>query len=141
MNNLYSKVAVASLCTALSFTWGGNKEAKAATFSLPSTITSQVLDFSPFDGQADIIYTDNLPFIPVARGSIAEVAQLTEFNISSFSFTPNTIISSAILQVQIREFSLTGIGIDRLTNPGRLGIFGYVGNRKIEASDLGAGVF
>ena len=34
MNNLYHKVAVASVCTALSFMLGANKEAKAARFIL-----------------------------------------------------------------------------------------------------------
>jgi hypothetical protein len=34
MNNLYHKVAVASVCTALSFALGANEEAKAATFTL-----------------------------------------------------------------------------------------------------------
>jgi hypothetical protein len=36
-NNLYHKVAVASVCTALSFTWVANKEAKAASFTLTGT--------------------------------------------------------------------------------------------------------
>jgi len=46
MNNLYRKFAVASVCTALSFALGANKEAKAATFSLPPTITSEIIDGS-----------------------------------------------------------------------------------------------
>jgi len=37
MNKLYHKVAVASVCTALSFTLGANKEAKAVTFTLTGT--------------------------------------------------------------------------------------------------------
>jgi hypothetical protein len=38
MKNLYHKVAVASICTALSFTLGANQEAKAATITLtPAT--------------------------------------------------------------------------------------------------------
>jgi len=37
MNNLYYKVAVASVCTALSFTLVANKEAKAASFTLTDT--------------------------------------------------------------------------------------------------------
>jgi hypothetical protein len=40
MNNLYHKVAVASVCTALGFALGANKEAKAATFTLTPTILS-----------------------------------------------------------------------------------------------------
>jgi hypothetical protein len=38
MNNLYHKVAVASVCTALGFALGANKEAKAATITLTPTI-------------------------------------------------------------------------------------------------------
>jgi hypothetical protein len=45
MNNLYHKVAVASVCTALGFALGANTEAKAATLSLEPTITFSVLDF------------------------------------------------------------------------------------------------
>jgi hypothetical protein len=37
MNNLYHKFAVASVCTALSFTFGANKEAKATTLTLTGT--------------------------------------------------------------------------------------------------------
>jgi hypothetical protein len=37
MNNLYRKVTIASICTALSFTLGANKEAKPATFTLTAT--------------------------------------------------------------------------------------------------------
>jgi hypothetical protein len=37
MNNLYHKVTVACVCTALGFALGANKEAKAATFTLTDT--------------------------------------------------------------------------------------------------------
>jgi hypothetical protein len=37
MYNLYHKVAVASVCTALGFALGANKEVKAATFTLTRT--------------------------------------------------------------------------------------------------------
>jgi hypothetical protein len=39
MNNLYHKVAVAFACTALSCALGANKEAKAATFTVPEPTT------------------------------------------------------------------------------------------------------
>jgi len=42
MNNLYHKVAVASVCTALGFILGASPEAKAATFA--PTITFEVGD-------------------------------------------------------------------------------------------------
>jgi hypothetical protein len=37
MNNLYQKVTVASVCTALGFALGANKEASSATFTLTDT--------------------------------------------------------------------------------------------------------
>jgi hypothetical protein len=46
MNNLYHKVAVASVCTALGFALGANKEAKAATLSLEPTIRFEVANIS-----------------------------------------------------------------------------------------------
>jgi hypothetical protein len=102
MNNLYHKFAVASVCTVLGFALAVNKEAKAATFSLSSTITSEIIDIGSsgksFDGLGDEIYRE-ISTIAVARGTFGEAAQLTEFNIGSFSFAPNTVISSAVLQV------------------------------------------
>jgi hypothetical protein len=144
MSNFYHKVAVVSACTALGFALGANKEAKAATFSLPPTITSAVIDIdsstTTFDGLGDTVY----PYIPdfgitVAKGT-AEFALLTEFNIGSFSFAPNTVISSVVLQVEILTLLLRSPGIDQPTNPGSLGIFGYVGNGTVEPSDFEAGV-
>jgi len=38
MNNLYHKVAVASICMTLSFTLGASEEVKAATITLTPTI-------------------------------------------------------------------------------------------------------
>jgi len=150
MNNFYHKVAVASVFTALSFTLGANKEAKAATFSLPSTITSQIADYDltnvsgnevfNYDGLGDELFPE-IDIISVLKGTSGEVAQLTEFNIGSFYFAPNTVIRSAILQVEIASLSVfSGFGYDD-TNPGSLGIFGYIGNGTAEASDFEAGVF
>jgi len=57
MSNLYYKVVVASVCTALGFALGANEEAKAATITLPPTMTFGVLDCSydgnSFDGPGD----------------------------------------------------------------------------------------
>jgi hypothetical protein len=143
MNSLYRKVGIFSLGIALGFALGANKEAKAATFSLPSTITAEILDYDlppvfNYDGLADQIY-DEISGISVGRGPSGEGAQLTEFNIGSLFFAPNTTISSAILQVEIKNLSLTGLGL-RGVSPRTLGIFGYVGNGTIEASDFKAGV-
>ena len=145
MNNFYHKVAVASVCTALAFAIGASKEAKAATFSLPSTTTAEIIDdyeipyFPKYEGSVDEIFYE-ISGISVGRGPSAEGAQLTEFNIGSLFFAPNTTISSAILQVGIGSLSLIGFGL--IDVPLRtLGIFGYVGNGTIEASDFKAGVF
>jgi hypothetical protein len=146
MNTLYHKVAVASVCTALGFALGANKEAKAATFTLSSTITSEILDvglkadyLAPLDGLGDTVFPET-ESIRVAR-DIIEIALLSEFNIASFSSVPNTVISSAVLQVEIRQSVLHGPLVGSSKKLGSLGIFGYVGNGTVEASDFEAGVF
>jgi hypothetical protein len=143
MNNLYYKVAVASVCTALSFALEANKEAKAATFTSAPAITFEVIDGgssgSFFGGRGDLVIPDN--FDTVGRGTMGESAGFAEFDIGSFSFAPNTVINSAIFQAQVYSFLTTGLGVDELTNPGSLGIFGYIGNGTADASDFEAGVF
>jgi hypothetical protein len=139
MNNLYHKVAVASVCTALGFALVANQEAKAATITLPSTINFGVLDYSDdgnsFDGLGDEVLPANVPF--TLKGTQGEAAQFAEFNIGSFSQIPT--ISSAIFQAEILSFQVQGLGVG-VTNPGSVGIFGYVGNGTAEASDFEAGV-
>ncbi len=143
MNNLYQKVVVASACTALGFVLGANEEAKAATFTLPPAVTFEVIDGGPFsggayDGLGDEVFPGN--FDVVVRGTVGEAAEFAEFNIGSFSLAPNTVISSAVFQAEIYSFQTFGLGVSA-TNPGSLGIFGYVGNGTVEASDFEAGVF
>jgi hypothetical protein len=142
MNNLYHKVAVTSVCTALGFALGGSEKAKAATFTLPPTITFEVIDYSyfgnKFDGLGDEVFPGN--FDTVVRGTLGEAAEFAEFNINSLFFDSNTVISSAVFQAQINSFFVTGLGVNTYTNPGTLGIFGYVGNGTAEASDFEAGV-
>ena len=144
MKNLYHKVAVASVCTALGFVLGANTEAKAATFTLPPAVTFEVIDGGPFsggayDGLGDEVFPGN--FDTVVRGTLGEAAEFAEFNIGSLSLASNTVISSAIFQAEILSFLVTGLGVEDYTNPGSLGIFGYLGNGTVEASDLEAGVF
>jgi len=144
MNNLYHKVAVASVCTALGFALVANEEAKAATITLPSAINFGVLDFNDggnsfFDGLGDEVLPANVPF--TLKGTQGEAAQFAEFNIGSFYQLPN--ISSAIFQAEILSFQvggLSGPGVIQPTNPGSVGIFGYVGNGTAETSDFEAGV-
>jgi hypothetical protein len=152
INNLYHKVAVTFVCTALGFGLGVSKEAKAATFSLDPTITFGVIDYLPSgaDGLGDGFHGNNalntrgggavLRGISQETGKRADLVTVTEINISNFSFAPNSI-SSAILQAEL-NFGVFGIGItDPISNPGSLGIFGYVGDGKPDVSDFEAGVF
>jgi hypothetical protein len=143
MNNLYHKVAVASVCTALSFALGANEEAFSATFTLTPTITFIADDFnnnvgSSIDGRGDSAFPDN--FGDVVRGTLGERASFAEFNIGSFSLAPNRVISSAVFQAQVVDGRVYGFGVNG-TFPDSLGIFGYVGNGIVEASDFEAGVF
>jgi hypothetical protein len=135
MNNLYRKVAVASVCTALGFALGPNKEAKAATITLTPTIqfgvntrlirfSSPISELSP---EYDIVFSN------AGRDGGRLRTRLAEFNISSFFLAPNTIIRSAVFQDKISSF-----GESRFVS---LGIFGYEGNGTAEASDFDNGVF
>jgi hypothetical protein len=146
MKNLYHKVAVASVCTALGFVLGASPEAKAASFTFAPTITFEVLDLEDqyyfggpgrFDGLGDRVFPGN--FDSVVRGTLGEAAEFAEFNIGSLSLAPNTIISSAVFQAEIYTFQTFGLGVGFL-NPGSLGIFGYIGNGTVDASDFEAGV-
>jgi hypothetical protein len=142
MSNIYHKVVVASVCTALSFGLGSPKKAYSATFSLAPTITFEVIDGGIFgdtyDGLGDLVFPGN--FDVVGKGTLGEAAEFAEFNIGNFSFPPNTLISSAVFQARISNFFVTGLGVNEYTNPGSLGIFGYVGNGIAEASDFEAGI-
>jgi hypothetical protein len=158
MKNLYGKVALASVCTALGFGLGANKEVKAATFNnsyFPYSLTFQVYDggsFGSFDGLGDAVdsvaYTD--PEIGlrhswdlVERTRAKEIAALTEFSIPALTSvstgyrtdTRITNIISAVLRVQV-EWQYTFY-----EGPRTLSLFGYVGNGTAEASDLEAGIF
>jgi hypothetical protein len=134
MNNLYHKVAVASVCTALSFVMGANKEAKAITITLTPTVQFGVktrydrLNFrsSELSSQYDLVSS--------GPGSIE--TRLAEFNISSFFLAPNTIIKSAIFQDKLSQVPGNSFG-----NPITLSILGYVGNGTAEVSDADKGVF
>jgi hypothetical protein len=158
MNNLYHKVAVASVCTALGFALGANKEAKAATFNshfLDPVITFHAYDggsFGSFDGLGDAVDSVTDPDLGearehswsvVERTTASEIAALTEFSIPDFTKsstgfrtdTKITNIISAVLRVEAQWW----LGND--DGPQTLGLFGYVGNGTAEASDLEAGIF
>ena len=128
MNNLYHKVAVASVvCTVLGFTLGASEEIKAATISLTPTIQFGIKTrltrfnnpFYELSPRYDLVSNDSF------RGSPAG-SRLAEFNISSFFTAPNTIIKSAVFQDKISSFG----GLQR---PIILSIFGYIGNGTFES--------
>ena len=162
MNNLYHKIAVAFVCTALSFALEANKKAEAATFSttyysIASHLTFHAIDgssYGSFDGLGDTVtnvsYTNfwEWPSLPhswqgVERTDTREVAALLEFPLSSLT-TPHTVssgenakitsITSAVLQVYVLYW-------EPFDDSAVMGAFGYVGNGIPEASDFEAGVF
>jgi hypothetical protein len=150
MNNLYHKVTIASVCTALGFVLGASPEAKAASFipTIRTTIsypTFTVTDLdssyyggspSSFDGLGDLVSPHWGNY--VINGTLGEAAQITEINIYGF-FGITRIINSAILQAKIGH-QVSGLGVGLLDRPSSLGVFGFVGNGKVEASDFEAGV-
>jgi len=158
MNNLYRKVAVASVCTALGFALGANKEAEAATFSnvnyywLGSELTFSAIDggsYGSFDGLGDTVvgvsYNNNAELSPqhswggTERTDAIEVAALLEFRFSNL-----TRFITAYRGENARVTSITNavlrIGAG-MTDSALMGAFGYVGNGIPEASDFEAGVF
>jgi hypothetical protein len=138
MNNLYHKIAVASVCTALSFVLGASEEVKAATITVPPTIqfgTFRYIGHFPEDFYTEVTPESNVVlFAPTRQGG--ERTRLAEFNISSFFTAPNTIIKSAVFQ---DKFS--SVLFNRFTAPFSLSIFGYIGNGTAEVSDSDNGVF
>ena len=140
MKNLYHKVAFASVCTALSFALGANKEVKAAVFTLTPTTSFIVGDKDPH-GLGDYIYGD----VPLSVGikderytqkyqEYEEYRAFYEFNIANLSLAPNTAISSAIFQPKANTISWYG----RFS---RLDAHGYIGNGQADVSDFEAGEY
>jgi hypothetical protein len=116
MNNLYHKIAVASVCTALGFALGTHKEAKAATINLKQPISFYAVDVNN-DGLGDGTY-GNISSIPVGKspflypqwdGVVPEFRALYEFNIASLSLTSNTIITQAIFQTTVDSWFGGGV--------------------------------
>jgi hypothetical protein len=128
MNNLYSKVAVASVWIALTLTLVTHKEAKAATITLLGNGYSAV--DSNNDGRGD--FSQGSLANPVKREPFAEFRALYEFNLSNLSLTFNTIITQAIFQVRANAVTVR----DRSF---WLDFFGYRGNGEGDASNFEAG--
>jgi hypothetical protein len=155
MNNFYHKVAVTSICTALSFTLVTHKEAKAATFTLSFPETQFFIEdtyphHSNVDAVGDTFVSPNNPdsstFYSVLKFPLQpnssfierERRAFYEFNISNLSLAPNTVIRSVTFQQQI-EYARR-ITTTRHIKSFALEIFGYVGNGKPDLLDFGAGV-
>jgi hypothetical protein len=134
MNNLYHKVAIASICTALSFALGANKEAKAAIF----TLTGPSIGFGVEGFNVGERFSSGGISVKKLGGfrwesDTAESRAFYEFNMGTLSFASDTIISRAILNL---PFSNLEIAYRTLF----LDLFGYVGNGMPNLSDFNAGV-
>ena len=136
MNNLYHKVAFASVCTALSFALVANKEAKAAVFTLTPTTTFVVGDRNDGDGLGDYVSGDVPLPVGIIRGEgyRQEYRAFYEFNIANLSLAPNTAISSAIFGVKTNTIS----SYERFS---RLDAHGYIGDGQADVSDFDAGEY
>jgi hypothetical protein len=133
MNSLYHKIAVTSVCTALCFTLGVKKEAKAATFSLTRNSSFTVLD-SNRDGLADQ-FIDTLENLPVGILGSEESRAFYDFKIASLSLAPNTIITQAIFQARVNTIFENDPSF-------QLDVFGYTANtREYVPGSFGAGVY
>jgi hypothetical protein len=137
MNNLYHKVAVASLCTALSFALEANKEAEAATFTLEPQEMFLIRDTNG-DGLGDEVIDDSFPLfgrsvLAVGREPFSrqEYRAFYEFNIASLSLASNTVISSAIFQGRIESIEAYAHALFSSLN-----IHSYVGNGSGDLSDF-----
>jgi hypothetical protein len=143
MNNLYHKVAVASVCTALSFTWGANQEAKGATITLTTT-PFFIKGASDYEGGGDAyeyaLFRDGYSVEQINNSfyypySSSDTRAFYEFNIGTLSLNTNTVIKRAILNTPLSKVQL--IGSARYIY---LELFGYVGNGIPDLSDFYAGV-
>lgn len=134
MNNLYRKVAVASVGIAVGFALGANKEAKAATLILTPTTSFGVTDQNR-DGVGDSYYGGAAFDVGLSgnqAGQSQEDRAFYEFKIANWSLD-SKIISSAIFRVRV----------DSLTAYHRyfaLQLFGYRGNGQPDASDFSGGM-
>ena len=138
MNNLYHKVAVASISIALSLTLGTDKQAKATTITLAPAQFFNTIDRNG-NGQGDS-YT--LPYLGLRSFPVGTFYQdyssgttrpAYEFNIGNLSLAPNTTIKSAKFNAVIRSLRISpGDGV-------YVALFGYTGNGQPDASDFEAG--
>ena len=130
MNNFYHKLTVLSVCTALSFTLGTNKGAKAATISLTPTYSFTSIDYNG-DGQEDYASPGTKY---VGRDGLrgGEYTSFYIFNIANLSLNSNTVISNAFFEGSINNIESRGHALYS-----RLFADGYVSNEN-EIVSLGS---
>jgi hypothetical protein len=131
MKNLYRKVAVASVCTALGFVLGVSEEAKAVTFNLAPTTSFSVADFNE-DNLGDEVFQNSILDVGLVGRNTEnswESRAFYEFNIANFSLASNRVISSAFLGVNFLQYNPW----DRFSS---ITLFGYRGNGRPDASDF-----
>jgi hypothetical protein len=111
MNNLYRKIAVASVCTALGFAVEANKEARAATFTFTSTRSFSVVDYNQ-DGVIDDGFEQGSErYVGLRRSEdngdgeeLGEYRSFYQFNIADLPLDSNTRIESAIFETRVNNF-------------------------------------
>jgi hypothetical protein len=133
MNNLYHKIAVASVCTALDFALGANKEVKAATFTL--TTPGFIVADTNRDNLGDQIYHTTLSVpVGIIEYNGNEYRALYEFNLANLFFPSSTVIHSAFVQIGLQSFTSYDPGYFNLQ------FYGYIGNGRADVSDFEAGI-
>jgi len=130
MSSLYHKIAVASVCTALSFTLGANQEVKAATFTLTASRFT-VFGHLEEGGKEAIDYNYLGPSIDNLSGGGYETRSFYEFYIGNLFLASDTVISRASFFVGVRDIVAAKYFF--------IDIVGYVGNGGADLSDFEAG--
>jgi hypothetical protein len=126
MNNLYHKIAVAFVSTALSFTLGENKEAKAATFNLTPTAKFSVsTDYYKGNGGLQL---PNIYGLLTVSKKLTETRAFYEFNLLNLFPDTNTVVKQATLRTYL-NYALKGSDIG-------LGLYSYLGNGTPDISDF-----
>jgi len=130
MNNLYHKLTIASVCTALSFILGTNTEAKAIAIQFG-------LEGNSSTGMGESVFSNGrIISVQKTQDSPTEERLFAEFDFAGFSvIPPGGSASRANFQIIIE--SAERIDLDRDLY---LDLFGYVGNGRPDLSDFNAGV-
>ena len=139
MNNFYYKIALTSVCTALSFTLGGNKEVKAATFNLTPasafyTFEINATNREEADGYlAEETLSVGREYTSGSKGQfVNEYRALYEFNIANLFLPSDAIISSAIFYARV-------VRVSSVPYYSWLQIYGYKGDGEITITDHSVG--